>query len=128
MTSETQSVQTFRNENTGWCLDDSVEFGLRTYGCNYGRHQQWNVRAWADGTRQLRNVATGGCILDTRSIGIGIARCDSTRSQSWYVGEVPDGGIRFINESPNYCLGDDRGRLVSWSCIGGYYPAETIWH
>ncbi|MGH3942591.1 MAG: RICIN domain-containing protein [Pseudonocardiaceae bacterium] len=60
MTSETQSVQTFRNENTGWCLDDSVEFGLRTYGCNYGPHQQWNVRAWADGTRQLRNVATGG--------------------------------------------------------------------
>ncbi|WP_410644360.1 RICIN domain-containing protein [Amycolatopsis sp. lyj-346] len=44
------------------CLDDSRDFGARTFQCNRRNYQNWNVHVWGDGTRQLRNIDTGRCL------------------------------------------------------------------
>jgi hypothetical protein len=53
-----------RNGYTGKCLDDSVQYGLRTYGCNHNSYingyQAWRTVPGHPG--QLQNLNTGLCV------------------------------------------------------------------
>ena len=77
-------INTFRNQQTNRCMDDTDQGGFRTFACNNTNPQRWNVHVWADVTRELRNINTGRCIDDTDSGGFRTFPCNSTPAQSWF--------------------------------------------
>lgn len=117
------STQTFKNQWTKKCLDDS-NYGVRTFTCNGTKFQQWIVHVWKDQTRQLRSNSTGKC-LDDSSLGLRTFNCwpgsDSrSKFQSWYVHRWNDGTIQFRNQSTGRCLDDSSGSgLRTVKCYAG---------
>ncbi|WP_051716396.1 RICIN domain-containing protein [Streptomyces bikiniensis] len=111
------AVQTFANMATGSCLDDSRQYGLRGYGCNGGVHQQWNVRAWNDGTRRLRNIATNECLYDN-GVTLDTRTCDSSREQSWFPHKSGD-KVTLQSQATGECLDDSAFGLRTIRCNGG---------
>lgn len=137
-TASADSIQTFRVDQSGFCLDDSNDFYARTFPCNGTTYQQWNVRVWGDGTRQLRNVNTGRC-LGAAIIGgeptLISDACSSSAELSWYV--VPPasgGGIKFLPQvRDTWCLSESTesyagGRYIDLHPCGGpiVYP-DSVW-
>jgi ricin-type beta-trefoil lectin protein len=131
------SVQTFRNRATNQCLDDSNEYGLRTFPCNGLNYQKWNVHRWNDGTLQIRNIHTGGCLgvykHPNGTWAPEVGTCKANQRYSWYSRRV-SGGIRLWSEAiDTRCLwGDGQGisggRVVKLdSCLAGYEPSATVW-
>lgn len=101
------TVQTFRNGATKACLDDSAEFGPRTYPCEAGNeHQKWNVHQWADGTRELKNVKTGYCLTGSHNGLVSAEICDKEKDESWIVHRYPDGSVELKNQATGLCLDD----------------------
>lgn len=136
-TASADTVQTFRNRATNQCLDDSNEFGLRTFPCNGLDYQNWNVHRYNDGTFQFRNKHTGSCLgVYKHPNGSWVPEagtCRVSQSYSWYSRRVSN-GIRLYSEViDTRCLWGDGpgisgGRAVALdSCIGGYEPSATIW-
>jgi hypothetical protein len=136
--SAAEVVQTFRNVYSGLCLDDSGDFGPRTFHCNGLNYQKWGVTVWGDGTRQLRNLATNRC-LGARNQGSGgngilvFGPCGPSRVMSWYVRRVTN-GIWFESQEVHAdCLIDAGGDYAGGnyiditSCIGGVYPTDMAW-
>jgi len=135
--SAADAIQTFRNRNSGMCLDDSVDFSVRQFTCNNTEYQRWTVHVYGDGTRRLANRATGRCLGAQRS-GSGVSLvsggCEATPAKSWIVERLSN-GVRFITESTgSHCLSDTGGNYYggryvgALGCIGGYFPAEGIWY
>ncbi|MDX6758718.1 RICIN domain-containing protein [Streptomyces sp. F8] len=104
-TSALDSVQSFRNDATSACLDDS-EHGIRTYTCLGNDHQKWNVHRWADGTRELRNINTGRCLTGSPGGKVAPYPCDKAKDQSWIVHRYPDGAVELKNQQTGLCLDD----------------------
>ncbi|MBM7786080.1 RICIN domain-containing protein [Tenggerimyces flavus] len=118
------STQTFKNQWTKKCLDDSSAHGVRTFTCNGTSYQQWKVHVWGDQTRQLRSNSTGKC-LDDSNLGLRTFNCwpgSDARSkfQSWYVHRWNDGTIQFKNQTTGRCLDDTGGKgLRAIKCYAG---------
>lgn len=113
------SVQTFKNQATKQCLDDSGK-GLRTITCNGKVTQKWNVHTFNDRTRQLKSKGTGRC-LDDSSKGLRTFKCwpgsnPNSRFQSWFVKKFNDGTIRFQNQATKRCLDDSSKGLRTFRC------------
>lgn len=112
------AVQTFANNYTGSCLDDSDAFGLRTIPCNGTSFQKWNVHVWNDATRELKNLATGRC-LDDNGIDLRTVACNSMTYQSWFVEGRGWGKIALRNQFTNKCLDDSVYGLRTIGCQDG---------
>ncbi|MEV4440763.1 RICIN domain-containing protein [Streptomyces sp. NPDC049577] len=112
----TDAIQTFRNQATGRCMDDTTNGGFRTWSCNGSGPQKWNVHVWNDGTRQLRNINTGRCIEDTDN-GLRTVICNSSPEQSWWIKVWNDGTVRFQGQVTGRCLEDSDGSgFRTWAC------------
>lgn len=107
------SAQWFRNQSTGYCMT-ALGYGLgriEAHPCEYSNpYFLWDVRRWADGTRELRShhpLYHNGCI-DAASTGEGqtviLEQCNASTWQSWYVDAWSDGTIRFRNQRTGLCL------------------------
>ncbi|WP_329374538.1 RICIN domain-containing protein [Streptomyces sp. NBC_01483] len=59
-----------KNQNTGRCVDDSWDYGLRAFGCNYLSYQRWTITYLADGTKTCQNQSTGRVIDDSLDYGL----------------------------------------------------------
>jgi hypothetical protein len=130
--------QTFCNRASNFCMDDSDDYGIRTFPRNGLNYQQWDVYVYGDGTRRIRNINTQRCLgANGGTSGPGSLAlyepCTANTSQSWNIERLSN-GIRFVNERFGSCI-EDRGgnhfggRLMGLtSCIGGYYPPETVWY
>jgi hypothetical protein len=110
----TLTSQTFKNQATGHCMDDSSN-GWRAVGCNGTSHQAFDVKAWSDGTRELRNVYTGRCVDDS-SNGFRTHACNQSIWQSWTVKNWGDGTIRFQNQGTGRCIEDGGSGFRTASC------------
>ena len=73
-----------QNVETGTCLDDSNDFGLRTFTCQpngspYQKYQSWRLSGMVPGNYYIdryQNVATGRCLDDSFDIPrVGTYRC-----------------------------------------------------
>ncbi|WP_228990485.1 RICIN domain-containing protein [Streptomyces sp. DH8] len=110
------ATQTFRNQATGRCLDDTNN-GFRTWSCNGTNPQLWDVRVWGDGTRQLRNVNTQRCIEDSHAHGLRtVGSCSSAAEQSWWIKVWDDGTVRFQNQATLRCIDDSSLGLRTFAC------------
>ncbi|PJE96732.1 hypothetical protein CUT44_17020 [Streptomyces carminius] len=117
----TNAVNTFQNQGTGRCIDDTSN-GFRTWDCNNSAAQQWNVHKWADGTVQLRNLNTGRCMYDGDQ-GFKTATCDSSTNQSWFVRHWNDGTIELKNQATNKCIDDSNLGFRTLGCNTGVYQS-----
>lgn len=100
------AVETFQNENTLRCMDDSTTYGLRAFSCNGLSYQEFNVHVWNDGTRELQNINTGRCVDDSTTYGLRAYPCNSSTYQSWWILHFSDGSIGFQNQNTGRCIDD----------------------
>ncbi|MEU6540767.1 helix-turn-helix domain-containing protein [Streptomyces sp. NPDC047000] len=110
-----QSSRIFVSRATGRCLDDSLDQGLRSYGCNGMSYQWWTVRQSADGTRRLRGHATGRCLADGGA-GLRALPCDRTTSQKWVFTSGDDEAVGLRNKATGRCLDDSTAGLRVLPC------------
>ena len=94
----------FKNQATGLWIDDSFEYGLRTFNYNASDFQKWNITDWNDQTHEMKNVATGRCIDDSVEFGLRAFPCNSTKFQSWYWQNWADGTTEFKNQATGRCM------------------------
>jgi hypothetical protein len=94
----------FKNQDTGLWLDDSFDFGLRTYQYNGSNFQKWQITDWADQTHEMRSVSTGRCIDDSVEYGLRAFDCNKSKYQSWYWHNWPDGTTEFKNQATGRCM------------------------
>ena len=59
-----------KNQNTGRCVDDSWDYGLRAFTCNGLNYQNFNWYKQSDGTWVVQNQNTGRCIDDSNDYGL----------------------------------------------------------
>ncbi|MFE5720428.1 RICIN domain-containing protein [Streptomyces erythrochromogenes] len=112
-----------QNNVTRRCLDDSLEFGLRTFQCNGGDFQQFRHSdgVWS-GERyyyELRNKVTGRCIDDSFAYGLRPFVCNKKDFQQWSVSKN-DRGTTFKNRATGRCIDDSfEFGLRAYECNGG---------
>jgi len=133
------SIQFFKVDKTGFCLDDSQQFGIRTFPCNGSNYQNWNVHVWGDNTRQLRNIATNRCIGASRNAAGNpqpiYGPCDSSVRMSWIIGRpFQGGGIKFIPQGyDTWHLCENAGNyeggrsLAMWPSSASVIYRECTW-
>ncbi|MER6388187.1 RICIN domain-containing protein [Streptomyces sp. NPDC001523] len=110
-----ENARIFVNRNTGDCLDDSLEKGLRSFDCNGMSYQRWTVESAPDGTRQLRNHATGAC-LDAGGTGLRTSGCAAAASQKWVLTAWGDASVEVRSKATGACLDDGPAGLRDLDC------------
>lgn len=116
-------VQTFRNQNTNRCIDDT-DSGFRTWPCNGTDPQKWIVHQFQDGTVRFQNVYTRRCIYDANDGFRTVTNCDSSTNESWYVAHWGDGSIRLENQATQRCMDDTTAGFRTWAPCNST-PAES---
>lgn len=116
------TARIFVSRTTGNCLDDSLDYGLRSFKCNHLPYQWWTVRSLSDGSRQLRNQATGRCIADT-STGLRIQDCTTSPAQRWTLNAGSDEAITVKNTVTGHCLDDSNAGLRTLLCTSTRHQA-----
>jgi hypothetical protein len=94
-----------KNRATNLCLDDSWEVGLRTFPCNGGVWQRWDVYVQTIGIVGLKSQATGKCLDLVNGLHTD-AVCHFTTQQLWKVNSPVDGGGFTIQNTSGPCLDD----------------------
>ncbi|WP_221358035.1 helix-turn-helix domain-containing protein [Streptomyces beigongshangae] len=112
----------FVSRTTGNCLDDSLDYGLRSFKCNHLPYQWWTVRSLSDDSRQLRNQATGRCLADTRT-GLRIQDCTVSPAQRWTLNAGGDEAVTVKNTVTGHCLDDSDAGLRTLPCTGTRHQA-----
>lgn len=112
------AVRTFVSRSTGYCLDSSLDHGLRSYPCNGMSYQRWGVLSGADGTHRLRNHATGLCLEDSGT-AVRARPCDGSTAQTWTLTEREDEAVRLQNASTGHCLDESSAGLRALTCADG---------
>ncbi|MGW0583908.1 RICIN domain-containing protein, partial [Streptomyces sp. NPDC002920] len=102
----TDRVRIFVSRATGACLDDSLDFGLRSYACNGMSYQRWTEHPFPDGTRRLRNHATGRC-LHGDGAGLRTRSCSTSTAQKWLLTAWYDESVEVRSKAAGSCLDDD---------------------
>ncbi|WP_392894522.1 RICIN domain-containing protein [Streptomyces sp. LN699] len=110
-----ENARIFVNRNTGDCLDDSLEKGLRSFDCNGMSYQRWTVESAPDGTRQVRNHATGAC-LDADGAGLRTSGCAAAASQKWVLTAWGDASVEVRSKVSGACLDDGPAGLRDLAC------------
>ncbi|MFE0735919.1 RICIN domain-containing protein [Streptomyces sp. NPDC058855] len=96
----------FVNRATGSCLDDSLDMGTRSYGCNGLPYQRWTVLPAEEGGARLRNHATGRCLEHTPG-GLRAAACGPAAAQRWTVAPRDEAAAEIRSTAGRLCLDDD---------------------
>lgn len=116
------TARIFVSRTTGNCLDDSLDYGLRSFKCNHLPYQWWTVHSLSDGSRQLRNQASGRCIADT-STGLRIQDCTTSPAQRWTLNAGSGEAIAVKNTVTGHCLDDSNAGLRTLPCASTRHQA-----
>lgn len=116
------SVQTFHNQATNACLDDSAAYGLRAAACTTSSTQKWSVSA-VPNYRMLKNVSTGRCVDDSLHYGLRAVSCNGLAYQQWFVKHWNDGTFRFQNHNTGRCIDDSGKGLRPIACNSTPYQS-----
>jgi hypothetical protein len=95
--------ESWQNYNTKGCIDDSFQYGLRSFSCNYSHYQHWRLLG-AGG--QLQNVATGRCMDDSFQYGLRSFPCNNLNYQNWTIASNVGVGIVWRNDNTGRCIDD----------------------
>jgi hypothetical protein len=117
------AINTFRNQASKRCLDDSFAYGPRPYLCNGLDFQKWSVRVHDDLSREFRNVNTGRCLGADRTGQVYAGGCGN-RQTSWAITRWSDGTMQFQNMESDGCLMD----TVWLSATGCDASEEQSWY
>lgn len=103
---------------SGGCLDDSNDFGLRTYECNQnsvdGGWQRWRVVNWSSGYGQLKNVNTGRCLDWSSDYGLRTYECNNPSFANGY----QKWALEFFNTSAGATIQVLRNGInAPWNCL-----------
>ncbi|MFI1360923.1 RICIN domain-containing protein [Streptomyces sp. NPDC020898] len=110
----------FISRATGSCLDDSLDYGLRSFKCNHLPYQWWTIRPIPDGSRQIRSQATGRCIADSGT-GLRIQDCSASPAQHWTLNAGGDEAITLKNTATGHCLDDSSAGLRTLPCSSTHH-------
>jgi hypothetical protein len=115
-----------RSVATGYCVDDSFEYGLRSYPCNGLNYQRFNSYPQPDGTFVLQNQRTGRCIDDSIEFGLRAFNCYYSTYQRWErrLVWISSGGLAytFVSQATGLCMDDSpQYRLRAYFCNGQPY-------
>jgi hypothetical protein len=108
------AINTFANQATGRCLDDSFAYNTRPHPCNGLDFQKWSVGYPGGDYRDFKNVNTGRCIgADNTSVSGG--ECRTSSQAMWILRRWNDGTFELRNVWSGLCLADV-GRLAVETC------------
>jgi hypothetical protein len=102
----------FQNGNTGLCIDDSSQFGLRGFGCNAPSYnngfQSWIIFQDSAGNWQLQNEHTGLCIDDSSQFGLRGFPCNGPSYNNGFQKWIPHGNFPYQLQNANtgLCIDD----------------------
>jgi hypothetical protein len=124
-----------RNRATNYCLDDSLDFGLRTYPCNGGTWQQWThwtvvPPGWIRAGSKIWNLMNWGtwlCLDDSLDFGLRTYPCNGGTWQMWDpIYSIV--GVTFRNIGTGRCLDDSFGfGLRTHECNQLQWQDWVIW-
>jgi hypothetical protein len=130
---QASAVQFFKNKQTTRCLDDSAQFGVRSFPCNGLNYQDWLVTRQAQYPSDvvMRNQNTQLCLDDSAEFGLRTFGCNGLIWQRWSTAQI-NGYVRLQNAQTHRCLVDiggnpNSGRLAVQDC-DGYNPDYQLWH
>ncbi|GHI10507.1 hypothetical protein AQI88_31035 [Streptomyces cellostaticus] len=95
-----------QNQNTGRCVDDSWDYGLRAFTCNGLNYQNFNWYKQTDGTWVIQNQNTGRCIDDSTDYGLRAFGCNYLSYQRWTIVYQSDGTKTLKNQSTGRVIDD----------------------
>jgi hypothetical protein len=119
-----------QNGNTGLCIDDSSQYGLRGYACEYNApsyangYQSWIVYVDSAGHWQLQNENTGLCIDDSSQYGLRGYACNASSYTNGYQQWIPTGSNPFQLQNVNtgLCIDDSsQYGLRGYACNASSY-------
>ncbi len=105
---------------TGRCIDDSFQFGLRSFPCNGQSYQKWTYGYSAGKLGGLINRHTGRCIDDSFQFGLRSFPCNGQNYQFWVLG-TPNGKMSWRNVATGRYIDDSEYGLRSWQFNGMDY-------
>lgn len=112
-----------RNEETNRCIDDSFQYGLRSFDCNNTSYQSWQPNGSAGDTPTYwRNSNTGRCIDDSFEAHLRSFNCNGLDYQKWWSISAPGSPDResFQNQKTTGCIDDSfEFGLRSYGCNDG---------
>jgi hypothetical protein len=76
----------WQNQATGGCIDDSQQYGLRSFPCNAASYDN-GYQAWISPSpfsQEMQNVATGQCIDDSQQYGLRSFPCNAASYDNGY--------------------------------------------
>ncbi|MFI1364919.1 RICIN domain-containing protein [Streptomyces griseochromogenes] len=95
-----------KNQNTGRCVDDSWDYGLRAFTCNGLNYQNFNWYNQSDGTWVIQNQNTGRCIDDSTAYGLRAFSCNYQSFQRWTIVYQSDGTKTLKNQNTGRVIDD----------------------
>lgn len=95
-----------QNQNTGRCVDDSWDYGLRAFTCNGLNYQNFNWYKQTDGTWVIQNQNTGRCIDDSTDYGLRAFGCNYLSYQRWTIVYQSDGTKTLRNQNTGRVMDD----------------------
>ncbi|GAA4660748.1 RICIN domain-containing protein [Streptomyces youssoufiensis] len=115
------------NIETGSCIDDSYEAGLRGYGCHFQKWQRFFVERKSNGYYYLGNEATQSCIDDSYQFGLRGHPCNNSPYQEWHLYETAT-GIALQNRATGSCIDDSyQHGLRGYACNGNNHQSFAFW-
>ncbi|MHA6765705.1 RICIN domain-containing protein [Streptacidiphilus sp. PAMC 29251] len=138
------SAYTIQSNWNGNCLDNSAQYGLRSYPCNSssvsGGWQKWVVVNYNSGWVELKNANTGDCLDYSTGNGLREFPCNQSSFNSGYqawtmVWRTAANGqsqqvLKNAAYNPAYCLDNSQYGPRGYSCNGASqdagYQAWTI--
>ncbi|WHT22585.1 hypothetical protein N8J89_16425 [Crossiella sp. CA-258035] len=115
---EPMAVNVFKNQASGQCLDDSIEYGVRMHPCNGLNFQQWQVLSTGTGSpdHEFKNLATGRCIgTEWGNDRVSGGQCRVSGQSMWRTKRWNDGTFQLNNLWASKCL-EHRGSLHVAGC------------
>lgn len=101
------------------CVDDSIDYGVRMFGCNGLNYQKWYIDAsWPNpySPTFFQNVATGRC-LDDSVYGLRVLPCNGGTWQIWEPTIWGDNTWQLQNRATGRCLAaSHNGSVHSSTC------------
>ncbi|GAA1708015.1 hypothetical protein GCM10009765_66920 [Fodinicola feengrottensis] len=124
-----QSVQTFQDYATGFCLDSNASKSAYTNPCgSTNTYQHWTVVAFGS-HRELQDVATGFCLDSNSSKSLYTNPCGhGTNSyQLWDVFTF-GGNIELQDYATGFCLDSNSSKSAYTNSCGHGTNSYQLWH
>lgn len=115
-------TSTLQSNATGRCIDDSLQYGTRSFNCNGLAFQRWSRTPVIETAYryEFTNAATGRCLDDSFQYGLRTWDCSVSHNnthQMWIV-IANQHGLYLRNQETGRCVDDSSYGLRPFACNG----------